>query len=132
MWSLLVAAALAAPPKSDRLVNVGLGLGAGLVAGQGAEAWGAGFAQRVAVGITPGPGFGALGLELGHTRHPVTDADALFPDVSVPADEVSGARDLVTLDLGYRIGVNVYGRERPLVMAIPFQIGRASCRERVS
>lgn len=120
MWLLLALDAFARAPKSDRLVNVGVGAGAGLVAGAGEDAWGAGFGQRVAVGITPGGGFGALGLELTHSRHAIIDADALFPNASVPADAITGGRDLVTLDLGYRVGINIYGQERPEIQAIPF------------
>lgn len=121
MLLVLVGTALALPARSDRSATLGVGLGPAFIAGAEEEPWGVGLAERFSVGLTPGyGGVGSLGLELTHSHHDVVASDAFFPGLTAPADTIDGGTDLTTLDLGYRIGIDLYGKHPPTLRVIPF------------
>lgn len=120
MLLLLAAEALARTPRTDRHATVGLGFGAGFVVGDVADAWGPGFGQRLSLGVTTARGISAVTLDVTHSYNAVANADALFAEAEPDADAVTGGRDTIALDLGYRGGFDLYGGERPGVRVIPF------------
>lgn len=90
--------------------HVSLVVGAAATVPMADPAWGPGFAQRLSFEVAMGP-VSAFTFDVEHGRSAVVDADALFPDASVPFDAVRGHRDTFAFDAGPRIGIDLRSPE---------------------
>ncbi|MDP2309034.1 MAG: hypothetical protein Q8P18_23625 [Pseudomonadota bacterium] len=123
----LAAAAEGSGPRfvSDRpplVVSVGAGLGGSWVLGANAEGYGGALSERVTVDLPTGD-LVAFTVELDHARHRLSDAAAYFPEAPIPKGALTGFRDYLGVDMGFRVGLPVgdpRAREATRVYAVPF------------
>jgi len=122
--ALAAAAADGTGPRfvSDRpppLVSVAAGVGGSWILGSNADGYGGGLSERVVVGLATGE-LVAFTVELDHARHLLTDAGAYFPEAPIPQGALSGFRDYLVVDLGFRFGLPVGSRDAARVHVVPY------------
>lgn len=105
-----------------RLLSIAAGLGGSWIVGDNADGYGGGLSERVVVDLATGD-LVAFTIELDHARHTLSDAGAYFPEAPVPRGALTGFRDYLVVDVGFRLGLPVGApRVRPpdRVHAIPW------------
>lgn len=115
---LLVLAALATAAPSGwsgprvvgdvppRKVSIAAGIGGSWIVGENADGYGPGLAERLLVDVAAGE-HAAFTLELDHARHTLEDAGAYFPAAKFPSGAITGFRDYLVVDAGFRFGGEV-------------------------
>ena len=93
---------------APRWVSVAAGLGGSWIVGDNAAGYGSALSERVVVDLATGDLVGFT-VELDHARHGLVDADAYFQGAPIPADAVTGFRDYLVVDAGFRFGLPVGG-----------------------
>ncbi len=113
-----------------RVGGVAVGVGGSWIVGANGGGYRGGLAERLAFDVAlgrhrPNAVIGAFTVELDHARHSLTDAGAYFSDASssatdstgttIPPSALTGFRDYIVLDAGFRVGFDVSGTERASV-----------------
>jgi hypothetical protein len=117
-WS---GAHVAGEDEAPRRAAVAVGVGGSWIVGDNAAGYDAGAAERLVVDIATGHTT-AFTVELDHARHALADAGAYFPDTPLPADAITGFRDYVVVDAGFRLALDVRGPDADpdRVTALPY------------
>jgi hypothetical protein len=103
-----------------RRASVSAGLGGSWILGENAAGYAPGLAERVTVDLALGPAT-AFDVEFDHARHVLDDASAYFPGANAPADALSGFRDYMSVDAGFRLGFDATAQARsPVVRVFPY------------
>jgi hypothetical protein len=116
--------------------TLAVGLGGAWLFGGNADGFAPGLTERVAIGFSfgrdrapddtldgpppPPPGTSGFELVLDHARHPLTDAGAYFPGDDVPPDAVTGFRDYLMVEPGFRIGLSRPDPDAGHVTVVPW------------
>lgn len=105
-------------------LTLAAGLGGSWLLGDNAAGYDAALSERVEIGLPTGD-LVAFTVELDHARHALTDAGAYFATdgrtAAIPADAVTGFRDYLVVDAGFRFGIPVVPAGRAdVVRVVPY------------
>lgn len=108
-------------PTRGRVVSLTAGLGGSWIVGGNADGYAGALSERFAVDLATGD-LVSFTIELDHARHALTDAGAYFPEVAIPDGALSGFRDYLVVDVGFRLGfpVGPPSRADDRVYAVPY------------
>ncbi|MDP2316082.1 MAG: hypothetical protein Q8P41_24510 [Pseudomonadota bacterium] len=107
---------------APRRAAIAAGLGGSWIVGDNAAGYGGALSERIVVDLATGDLI-AFTVELDHARHALVDAGAYFPEAPIPAGALTGFRDYLVIDAGFRLGIPVgdpRARRSDRVRGVPF------------